>query len=128
MVSPDLRRAHLGINDEIARAAERMNRILGPRSEAPNKLQRVSFDDSSHTITLDQFKYENLDPVSYKVFKGIYKLHGEKGREISETELRRLPGLKGKTIARELRKLPMELQDLVGSKPGAGRWIDLPHS
>jgi hypothetical protein len=123
---PDLKRVRIGIADEISRAAEKRKSKAGITFHSSSEFQRMYFDDFTNTITLDLAPFSNLDPVSYSIFKGLFSLHVEKRNVVSQAELQRLPGLKGKSIGRELKKLPKELLALVKSKPGAGRWIDLP--
>jgi hypothetical protein len=78
---------------------EKLQFLASANEKRANKLQeetqneRVSFDDSSHTITVDHVRYGDLEPTPFQVFKGLYILYREKRREITEIELRRYQGL-----------------------------------
>jgi hypothetical protein len=88
----------------------------------------LRFEDATHSVWLDGMKIaEEIDPAPYTAFKAIAKANGAR---VSSNELRKLPGLKGKSvkIKPKLDRLPRAVRRLVKSKPAAngGYWIELP--
>jgi hypothetical protein len=84
---------------------------------------RLILDQESKTITLDGTPYPGIDPVAFQIFEAIWNADPKK---VSSTTLLKLPGLRGKNISRELKKLPEDLRILVQGAPGSGYWMELP--
>jgi hypothetical protein len=84
---------------------------------------RLVFDDATFTVILDNTPHRSLDPTAFRVLKAIH-LGG--GKPVSSKCLLSQPQLRGKNIARELKKLPPALLALIKSKDGSGRWLELP--
>jgi hypothetical protein len=99
---------------------------LSDAEHQPPLTGRLHFDRDTSTVTLDGKKFASLDPVAFRILEAIWAIRKEKGTVVSSKELRAFPGLQGKHITRELGKLPGELQAIIKSSPGAGRWIELP--
>ncbi len=90
--------------------------------------QRFQVDLASNTITLDRISY-NLDPNGCAVVAAYFELKNEGNngpvspdRVMARTKFAVHP----KTLQRWLNKLPQKIRDCIRSKPGAGRWFELP--
>jgi hypothetical protein len=94
--------------------------------QVTDSTERLLFDAATLTITLDGAVFRNLDPIGFAVFEAIVRLQRDTSLPVRPAALEAQPGLKGKKVARELKKLPAELRALVRGKGGSGRWIELP--
>jgi hypothetical protein len=103
------------------RANSTVTQLLAHLESTP--AERLVFDHDTFTITLDGRPYPHLDPTAFRILETIRAKHPEKA---SSKHLLEQPGLKGKNIDRELRKLPEELRAVVQGSSGSGRWIALP--
>jgi hypothetical protein len=94
-----------------------------PTPEAP---LRVFVDWESHTVTVDGHVVSRVDnPAALRIFERIAL---DQGELVTATDLKRLPGCKGR-IDRIIRNgLPEELRTLIRSRVGAagGYWLHLP--
>jgi hypothetical protein len=95
----------------------------GGTPAAPTPPPRLILDQQSKTITLNGTPYPEIDPVAFRLFEAIWKADPQR---VSSKKLFIIPGLYGKNVTRELRKLPEDLRDLVKSAGGSGYWIELP--
>jgi hypothetical protein len=103
------------------RANGAVTQLLAHLESSP--AERLVFDRDTLTITLDGLPHPNLDPTAFRILEAI---RAESPEKASSKQLLEQPGLRGKNIDRELRKLPEELRAVVQGSSGSGRWIALP--
>jgi hypothetical protein len=86
---------------------------------------RLSFHNDTYSVDLDGRRYEVTDPIPFHILNALADAPPP---GLTQTDLQKLPGLRGKNIRRELAKLPPALSALIRSAPGRGRWLQLPDS
>jgi hypothetical protein len=117
-------RTHNSVNGrQLAEAQIAVRKKPEPRVPAQPQQDRLTLDQGTLTITLDGETFAGVDPTAFRLFEAINK---GKAVPVSGRELRRLPAMSGKNVSRELEKLPANLQSVIRTKPGSGRWIELP--
>jgi hypothetical protein len=89
----------------------------------PVQEERLLFDRDTLTVTLDRKEYPELDPTAFSILEEVWK---GQGKPVSGKTLSDLPGMRGKNIPREIKKLPEDLRAIVKGGTGSGRWISLP--
>jgi hypothetical protein len=119
-----VRTALAGLDDEI-RAAAKLTPAPPPTplpaTTAP--VERLHFDDLTHTVTLDGEAVRVDNPTAYVAFQVIAKAAPA---VVKADDLDGIPGLRHKRIDRLLADLPPVLRECVKSQPSLGRWLSLP--
>jgi hypothetical protein len=84
---------------------------------------RLTFDDQTLTIILDEHPYTVEDPTAFRYFQTVALASP---RIVTAKELQGLQGCKGKRPDSYFRRLPEPLQDCIKGKRGEGYHLQLP--
>jgi hypothetical protein len=85
---------------------------------------RVSLDAATRAVTLDGEVFNDVPEAGFACLQAVTRAY-LKGDSLPVV-LSKLPGLEGKHIDRELKRLPQKLRDLIHGQQGAGSWLSLP--
>lgn len=97
-------------------------------SNLAERSNRVSIDDETNTVRIDDKEINNVDPNGLAVFRFYWeqKANGETRPIPARKLIGKLPGANHeRTILRWIEKLPDEIRNLIKSQRGCGRWIEL---
>jgi len=110
--------------DKVGPAVERLTLFemqvesAQARKKTPNRLE---FDDETLTVKLDGVVVgPQLQPCPYQLIKTL-GIPGKLGTWVTGKEIEDRPGMKGKKLVREMRKLPDMLKKMISSSSGAGK-------
>jgi hypothetical protein len=102
------------LRGEVILGAEQ-NRLEGA-APPPGTRTRLSFDDSTRTVTLDGKLIEVENPKAYAIYKVIVTRGADKPTITKEGIRRKVPGTDGtKTIPNHIEKLPRTLKNTINT-------------
>lgn len=100
-------------NEQLVYAHLKSEACMAAARRPKSELERIRFDDDSRTVNVDGRSHQVSDPTAYAMFKAVAEARPHR---ITSREIAVLPGLSGKNIARELKKLPRVLRKMIDSK------------